>query len=269
MKKYKMIVTDIDGTLLNAQHHISDENKVAIQSFIEAGNTCELASGRPTKGMWSIVDELDLTHDEAYILSYNGSHLVNTKTRKTVYEHNLSNEQFARVAEVASTLDLAFCSYTEDALVVNRPSEEAQIEVNITGLELEVAVDVPAYFADKSIPKSIIFSKPEDIQENEKKIKALMGDDVEVFPSSDIFIEIMPKGIHKGAGILELSKMFDVPVAEIISIGDGGNDVSMIKQAGLGIAVANAIPVLKEAADVLTVDHNEHALAAVIDKYFM
>lgn len=268
MKNYKMIVTDIDGTLIDSEHNVSQENKEAIETFINEGNIFVLASGRPTDGMLEIMKEVNLDEMDAYMLSYNGSHLVNTKTLETVHEHGLSDDVFAKVGTFVEEHGLAYSSYHDGKVIVSRKSEFAEMEAGITGMGVEVQENIKAFFADKSIPKSIVFVKDGEMKKYEPLLREFMKNDAEVFQSNDNFLEVMPKGVHKGAGIVDLGKLFQIPVEEIIAVGDGGNDVSMIKAAGLGIAVDNAIPALKEVADEIVVSNDEHALAHIIEKYF-
>ena len=83
--------------------------------------------------------------------------------------------------------------------------------------------------------------------------------------SEKILYEILPKGVSKGAVLCKMAQLLGIEMKNTVAVGDYNNDISMIRAAGRGFAVANAVPEAKEAADYITVSNNEHAIAAIID----
>lgn len=268
MHHYKAIVSDIDGTLNNSSHQLSNENKEAIHQFIRSGYTFVLASGRPTSGMTGIVDELDLKQYGGYLLSFQGGQLVDIISGEVVYERGLSISELETIIAFAQEHDVAFCSYSDDEIVTNRDNEQARVEASLTGMSIRIEPDMLTYFKNKNIPKVIILGDEKRIEELEPLMKQQVGDILQVAISMPIFLEVTPKGVHKGTGIEELSKVINIAVEDIIGVGDGGNDLELIQTAGLGLAVSNATQVLKDVADEIIVSNDEHVIKYIVDTYF-
>ncbi|MGL5042301.1 MAG: Cof-type HAD-IIB family hydrolase [Culicoidibacterales bacterium] len=266
---YKMLVTDIDDTLLNSDHQLSPENLVAITSLLEKKHTFVLASGRPDGGMADLVKEIGLDKVDGYIIAFNGGKIKNVATGEILYQVGLEQEHFKRVVHFAQENKLSICSYTDTEIVVSRESEQSKIEAQLTGLTYVVTADICAYFEKKLIPKSIIFGEAAIIAQMKPKLLEAVGQDLEVVISKPIFLEITPKGVHKGSAILTLAEKLGIEASEIIAVGDGENDLEMLKAAGLGIAVENAQDTLKSVADIVTVSNNEHAIALIAKTYFI
>ena len=269
MRNFKMLVTDIDDTLLNSNHELSAENLAAIHALHENKHFFVLASGRPDGGMKQIVETTGLDTKDGYIIAYNGGKIINVETGNVLFETGLEHHHFAEVSKFAAEHDLSLCSYTETAVVVNRESEQSRIEASLTGLDYIVSEDIVSYFQDKLIPKSIIFGPEEKIAEMRPKLIERVGTELEVVISKPIFLEVTPKGIHKGSAVRQLASLLEIDIADVIAVGDGENDLEMIKAAGHGIAVDNAANILKDAADEVCVTNDEHAIAYVVDKYFL
>ena len=120
---------------------------------------------------------------------------------------------------------------------------------------------------DSKLECQIVFG-----DENEEHINRLaallkahpMAERFDFIRSEKILYEILPKGIHKGVALTKLVELLGLDPAKTIAVGDYNNDIGMLRAAGIGIAVANAVPAVKEAADVVTVSNQEHAIARVI-----
>ena len=123
-------------------------------------------------------------------------------------------------------------------------------------------------YVDFDINKCL-FSAPGDIAEGyERELKEMLDENASVYRSEPFFIEVMPKGVDKAASLEKLLEILEMKVDDMICCGDGFNDISMIRYAGVGVAMANATEAVKEAADYITLSNDEDGLIPVIEKYF-
>lgn len=265
---YKMIVTDIDDTLLDEHHQVSEKNQKAIAWLLANGYEFVLASGRPTAGMQKMVQLLGLDQQDCHIISYNGCEISETRSGKTIFATGLALSEFAAAVAFAQSQKLTICSYTKTAVVVNQASDESRYEADILGMEYVVSDDIVTYFKDRTIPKAIIFGSAEAITQAQVSCRKRLGEYFEIVVSKPIFLELTPKGIHKGAAVLKLAELCNISVDEIIAVGDGENDVTMLQTAGLGVAVSNACDLLKLQADEICVSHNESVIDYLVRMYF-
>ncbi|GBU10549.1 haloacid dehalogenase [Erysipelotrichaceae bacterium] len=268
MAEYTVLITDIDDTLLNSNHEISPENLSAIQRLQAKGNIFVLASGRPNGGMQKIVETIGLQKEDSYLIAFNGGKIIHTQTGVEILNKGLSHDDFSQACDFAELYDVSICSYTKTAVVVSKDSEQSRIEAMLTGMEYKIVDDIKAFFTDKAIPKAIIFAESEKIEILQPMLREYMEQKVEITISKPIFLEITPKGVHKGEAVRFLANHLGYKLSEIIAVGDGENDIELLKVAGLGLAVANASPKLKIVADGVIVSNDEHAIAH-IEEHFL
>ena len=155
-------------------------------------------------------------------------------------------------------------TYEDDHIVVgNEINKYTKIEAKINGMDIKFVEDFPGY-VDFDINKCLLQGEPEEILKLEsvlsEKYKGVLG----VFRSESYFLELVPEGIDKARSIDRLLKMIDIPTEQSIACGDGFNDISMIKYAGLGVAMENAKDPVKEAADVITLSNDEDGIAHLL-----
>jgi len=268
--KYQAIVSDIDGTLIDDERNLSTENYQAIQQLIADGGHFVLASGRPDAGMHHIAQECGLADKEGFLIAYNGGKIMRTDTREVLFSKGISHTSFSFFYDYAQQKGLSICSYTDEHIITNKLSEHVQTEIDLTKMNYLEVTNMITYFEDKFIPKAIIFGEPELLQDCLAELAPFQEEqDVEVVISNPTFLEITGRNITKGRALHKLASLLDIDISEIIAVGDGGNDLTMIQEAGLGVAVANAAPILKDAADTLTVSNNDSPIAELLKKYFL
>ena len=234
--KYKLIVLDLDGTLTNSKKEITPRNRETLIRMQEQGIRLVLASGRPTYGIVPLANELRMNEFGGFILSYNGGEIINWETQEMVYENVLPNEVVPVLYECARKMAVR---ETNDFL---------------TDITLPVAKCLIVGDADKLIPL-------------EAELCLRLQGRINVFRSEPYFLELVPQGIDKALSLAVLLKEIGVAREEVIAIGDGYNDLSMIRFAGLGIAMGNAQEPVKKAADYITLSNEEDGVAEAIKKF--
>ncbi len=265
----KVLVLDIDGTLTNSQKEISEATKRGIQTVLEHGHKVILASGRPTPGMRRYEKELELEKYGGYLLSFNGGRIIECRTGDIVYQRTLPLTIIPSLTAFARKNGCGLCTYFGDRIIsAFEPDEYVELESRINGMPIKV-VDNFVNYVDFDINKCIVTAPVDKAPEFEKALAEKYGDIVSVYRSEPFFIEIMPKNVDKATSLDRMLQSVGLTRENAICCGDGFNDISMIQYAGTGVAMGNAQPAVKEAADYITGTNDEDGLVEVIDEFIM
>ncbi len=264
--KYKMIVTDIDDTLLNSKGELSEINKKSIIDAQKKGVKFVLASGRPTFAMHGLAKELELAKYGSYLLSYNGAIITECSSNKVWLEESLTEKDVHKLYDFSKDNKVNIITYLDDKIITEQPCKYSNVEVELTGMPYRM-VDCFKSTIDKPTVKCIMLENPEYLKEVEKKLKCELGDRYSIAISKPFFLEIMKNGVDKGSSLLRLAKKLNILPNEIIACGDSYNDLEMLKVAGLSVAVANAKEEIKKLVDYIAPSNNDNALSHVIDNF--
>lgn len=267
--KYKMIALDLDGTLTNSQKEITPATKKALFEYQEHGGKIILASGRPTQGIVPLAEELKLQEYGGYILAFNGSRIINCETQQVMYNCTLDMEVVKELRKLSHKYKVNMLSYegkhiyTEDA-----KDSYAQIEQRITKMELTQVHNI-AKALTEAPNKCLMTGEPEYLAKVEQKVREAMQNRINVYRSEPFFLELVPKNIDKAASLDSLLTQLNLTSDSLIACGDGFNDLSMIKYAGLGVAMGNAQESVKEAADFIAPTNDEDGIVFVLEKFIL
>nr|WP_315173474.1 Cof-type HAD-IIB family hydrolase [uncultured Flavobacterium sp.] len=263
--KYKMLVLDMDDTLLTDDHTISNENATMLFKAQELGVYVVLASGRPTPAMTAYAKELQL--DNSFMISYNGAVITDLKEDKIIFEQTLSQKQIHELYDYSLKSKTHIITYVDGKIVSETDSEYIEIEKNITGLEHNKVNSFKEEVKSAAI-KCILLEEPSYLKEVEKDLKLAMPH-LSVCMSKPFFLEVAQNGIDKGASIKFLAEKLNILQSEIIAVGNAGNDLTMIEYAGLGVWVDNVDPELRDKADVIVASNNNHGVAEVVRRFIL
>lgn len=264
----KALVLDIDGTLTNSKKEITPATKEAVQSVMAMGHKVILASGRPTPGMRRYERELELAERGGYLLSFNGARIVECSTGNVIYQRILPLSLLPGLYEFAKANGCGLITYLGDEVIsAFEPDEYVQIEARINGLPIRT-VDNFLEFVDFDINKCLMTAPPETAPGFEKALQKQFGDVASIYRSEPYFIEIMPPNVDKAASLDKMIGALGVHRSNTVCCGDGFNDMTMIKYAGVGVAMGNAQEIVKEAADYITATNDEDGLVEVVNKFF-
>ncbi len=265
---YKMIVLDLDDTLLNDEHTLSKRNKEALMAAQELGVKVVLASGRPTFGMVSIAKDLQLDQYGSYILSFNGSKIINAKTNEEMFNSSISSEMAHRLYDLSRREGVAILSYKDESIVIEEPNEYADIEATITGLPMQI-VDQFKVTITEPVVKAMMLAHPDVLVDVEKTLIKEVGEEVSVFRSKPFFLEFTALNVTKGTSLHQLTQKLGIKAEEVIAIGDSYNDITMIEFAGLGVAMGNAPDAIKDIANHVTDTNNNDGVAQVVEEFIL
>ena len=278
--KYKMLVTDMDYTLLNNEKKISERNREAVKKAIEKGVHMVVATGRIYTSARIYARLLGVTTP---IVASNGAIIReaafdNPKdTERTIYKDTLNVETVKKLVELSHKYGLLCHFFTEDTIYAEKLEnvslrylewnkylgEEDQVKIRIVD-------DIESTFEQEGVGilKGVVVDK--DSEKIQSFRNEIVGTGiVSVSQSMKDNLEVMNKGVTKGSAVKILAQMYGIDREEIIAIGDNENDISMIEYAGLGIAMGNAEELLKNVANHITGDYQEDGVAEAIERFIL
>lgn len=255
-----MAAFDLDGTLLNSHHELSDENREALQALSENGILVVLVSGRMHRSILPISEQIGL---ENPIISYNGG-MVKHAITKEVYHHTPVSAQDAN--EIVNdckeqNLHLNFC--WNDELFVAEKNEWSDLYELRTGVPASPIFDLNL-MADKSPTKLLIIHPAEQLSPLLESFKSKYADKLYVTQTQPEYIEFMNPDVAKGHALTALAEQYNIPIECVVAFGDSYNDESLLKTAGFGIAMENAVDPIKACADFITTTNDANGVAKAI-----
>lgn len=266
---YKLIALDMDGTLLTTDKKVSERTEAAIKAAEGKGVKIVLASGRPLIGINRYLEELELIKGEDYVLSFNGGLVQNTKTEEIVSKVSLKGSDLKYIYEISKELNINIHAFSaKDGLITPRNSQYTYHEAEINGIDINIK-DFNEVDDEEDIIKVMMIDPQEILDPAIERLPKEVYEKYSVFKSSPFFLEFTHKEVDKGLGLKRLGEYLGIKKEEIIACGDAGNDLSMVKYAGLGVAMDNAVSEVKEAADYITASNDEDGIAKVIEKFIL
>lgn len=265
--KVKALVLDIDGTLTNSRKEITPVTADCIGRIQEKGCCVILASGRPLFGMRRYARELKLEKYGGYLLSHNGARVVEYPSESVVYQNALPGALLPGLYDFARENGCGLATHNEDTVFsAFEPDRYVALEAHINGMPVRVE-DNFVQAVDFAIYKCFMTAQGERAGALAEELRKRYGKWASVYRSEPYFIEIVSKGVDKGDSLHRLAQAVGIRREEMICCGDGFNDMSMIQYAGLGVAMGNAQPEVKAAADYVTGSNDQDGLVHVIEKF--
>lgn len=268
--KYKLLVLDVDGTLLNGDREISKRTLAALLKVQQMGVRIVLASGRPTYGLLPLAKTLELGNYGGFILSYNGCQIISAQNGEIVFERRINPEMLPYLEKKARKNGFAIFTYHDDTIIANNPENEyIQSEARLNNLKL-IKEEEFSIGVDFAPCKCMLVSDDEEaLIALEQLWKSRLNGALEVFRSEPYFLEVVPCGIDKANSLGALLEHLDIKRDEVIAIGDGVCDVTMIQLAGLGVAMGHAQDSVRVCADYVTATNEEDGVAQAVEKLIL
>ena len=262
MKKYKLIAIDIDGTLLTNDKKILIETKKDITDAYNRGRIICICTGRGYPAAKRYVDELDLNIP---LILYNGSRVRMSKDPKVLFNQVIDELVAKNVYDIINRHDGTCCFWKEDTLYFNKNDKYALYYEDLTKVKPNFITDIYDGLFE-NINKFIWFADSEFLEIVQQEIlNDVVG--IDYFKSNTELLEIVPENVNKGNTLKYLGESLGIIQEEIIAVGDEANDLSMIKFAGMGVAMGNAKDIVKENAQYITLSNEENGVGEVIKKF--
>jgi len=264
---YRIIALDIDGTLTNSAKEISAPTLHALLDIQEKGYRVVLASGRPTPGMKHLAKKLHLDSYGSYILSYNGGEITECRTNRIFYRKTLPRAIVPEIFAFAKANGIGLLTYSDDCIITGtRIDRFMEDESRINGLPIKYVPGFAEYI-NFDVNKCLLTGEPDYLASMEIRLKELYGASFSIYRSEPYFLEFMPQNIDKAYGLNILLSDIGLSREQLITCGDGYNDITMIEFAGLGVAMANAQERVKAVANYITGSNDNNGIVHVIDKF--
>ncbi len=272
----KLIAIDIDGTLLRSDRTLSKENRLAIQKAKAAGVQVVLCTGRPLRSMDYLIDEIELRDEKDLAITYNGGLIQRTKTGEMVKQMTFNREECLDVFQLGQDLglpvnfiDLDYIyepPYPVGAESVYMADSRKNPRKDALQFKEVIMDDIP----DTLSINKIVMSRPgKELDALIPHIPAHYHERYNIYKSQDHILEVLPQNVDKGNAMRLIGKMMHLEKSQVMGLGDQENDLSLVEQAGLGVAMDNAIPEVKAAADYITKSNDENGVAHAIYKFVL
>lgn len=267
----KLIALDMDDTLLNKDLIITEKTAFAIKKAADKGIYIVLCSGRTKGGLDPFIKSLGLEKSEygRYIVSLNGARIFDLWKNEIIYSQNVDGEILVQAFEEAQKLDLPGEIYSPNTIYANVDNEWSRLDSSLCKLNLEVIEDFKGSLA-KGQSKMVIPGDPKIVADLQEKLKKMFGEKAVIFTSKPYFLEIMPQNCGKGEALLHLGNHLEIKADEIMAFGDSMNDESMIRLAGLSVAMCNGRKEIQEMAKFVTKkSNNEDGIGDFLEEFVL
>lgn len=287
---YKLIAIDLDGTLLNSKGEVSEKNREAIKLAIANGIEVVLCSGRVRGSIDSIASDIGAYN---YFISGNGAEVYDAKNKEVLYQKFINKERTLEIAKFCEENSIFYSVHAENSIIAsslkhnilvhnsenNKKPIEKRTNINITeniyeylkNSEYESFSKITICDATQAIFRGIV-EKLRKIKEVEVLDVAHMSNKTieigeETHNLQYYYTETTAKNVNKWNAIEKLIEKLNIAKDEVVTIGDNVNDKEMLQNAGLGIAMGNSAPYIKEISDIVVEDNNNDGVAKAIIHY--
>lgn len=261
---YKLLAIDIDDTLLNSRHEISERNKRAIAAARDKGIVVTIATGRGYMGSSRFMHALELSGP---MINYGGAQVTHFPSGEVLHEIPVPRDVAEECVAIAREKGIYLQTYERDIVRYERGSKWVDMYSQSVGYPLTKVDDLLP--VDYLCPKLLFVDEPENIPGLLAEIAARLGDRAQVSRSKPMFIEINDPEANKGAALEALAKQMGISRDEVAAIGDNTIDISMIQYAGLGVCMENGSPDVCALADVVAPSNDADGVAEIIEKYML
>lgn len=262
---YKLVALDMDGTLLNSKGEISKRTLEAIHKAQDKGVLVTACTGRPLQG----VDKYNgLLEIDGPVIIYNGAMIVHTRTREILFEEKLNTEDARRILELGKKYNTTMCVWSQNKLYGNVLNDRINEYKKLSDVVPHLIEDYEELLA-QGITKILWNDEVERVNHFLEVLEKEAFQAVSFCTSKPIFLELFSSKVSKAVAMETIGKLYHIDQSEMIAIGDGKNDLSMIKYAGLGVAMGNAPDEVKEEADVVTSSNDCDGIAEIIESYIL
>ena len=268
--KYKLLVLDVDGTLLNDEREISKRTLAALLKVQQMGVRIVLASGRPTYGLMPLAKTLELGNYGGFVLSYNGCQIIKAQNGEILFERRINPEMLPYLEKKARKNGFAIFTYHDNTLITDSPDNEyIKNEALLNNLKI-IKEDEFSTAIDFAPCKCMLVSDKEKAligleQHWEKRLAGTL----DAFRSEPYFLEVVPCGVNKANTLGALLEHLGVTREEVIAVGDGVCDVTMLQLAGMGVAMGHSQDSVKVCADYVTASNEEDGVALAVEKLIL
>lgn len=260
---YRLIAVDVDGTLLDDNDRITSGTRMALKKAVENGTVLTICTGRPVQSARPLVEELGI---DAPFITYNGAMVVKGLSGDIMYEQCLRPDDASMIYGLGQEYGTTVVVWSKNRLFANRLDDRAYAYGRQAKTQPELMKDPEKVFSDGAT-KILWYDSVKRVMQFQQQAGSRLDSNVNYHTSKPFYLEFVHSEASKAIALEHLGANYGINREEMIAVGDGHNDISMIKYAGLGVAMANAPDEVKQVADYITLSNNEDGLANVIEKF--
>ncbi len=264
----KLITIDLDGTLLDKDKNITEANLEAIKKCTEKGVYVVRARGRPQLGTKSLIKKLGLFN--SYIILYNGGKIIDIANNKTIYTNTISGSDIKEIYQLSIKNNLYYHAFKENEDLITQkfnPYTALEVRINHIPFKNELMKNIND---NEKFLKGMIVGDEESLNKLEPKLPSSFKEKYSIVRSAKVFLEFLNKSVDKGNALNFLKDYLNLKDDETMAIGDAGNDLGMIKEAHIGVAMKNSMKNVLDIADYITEnDNNNSGVAEAINKFVL
>ncbi|HSJ37772.1 MAG TPA: Cof-type HAD-IIB family hydrolase [Planococcus sp. (in: firmicutes)] len=262
---YKMIAIDLDGTLLADDLTISTDTQAAIRKSMELGVIVTIATGRMYPSAKRIALELGM---DAPLITYQGALIRSATNSEILRERFVPFEIAQKLIHVAAEKSMHLQVYQNDTLYSAVENELVMAYAKEVGMPYTIEPDL-LKLAKNGFMKMLFIDQPDALDLLQEELQAVLGDQACIEKSKLHYLEVTHPEANKGSALRFLAENLGIDGSQIIGIGDNHNDTELVKSAGFGVAMGNAVPALKALADYTTLSNNEDGVLHVINTFVL
>ena len=273
LKNIRLVGVDLDGTLLTDDKKIDSETRLAIKRAKQHGVEVVPVTGRPTSGLNKQVLAVD---EFTYAITNNGANIENLKEHRSIYKRQITNENAVKVIEAVKPEGLIYEYFSNGYAYITRKNLDYYIKIHENSpigeyiAESRIAVENPfETLKEKRLSCDEILIRYDKAEQKDRiveRIKGIRG--IQFWTFADEFLEITHNEADKGRALLALADILNISHENTMAFGDGENDLTMLKSAGVSVAMENAVEIIKNSATAITGGNNNGGVAKMINKIF-
>ena len=268
--KYKLLVLDVDGTILNSERKITQRTVMTLRKVQSIGIKVALASGRPTYGLLPLAKAIDLGTYGGYIISYNGAQVISAQDGEILFARSIDPQMVPYLEKKAAKTGMTMAYYDGDEVVstdITNPHVVDEAQMN--GMKLRQVDQISMVVEDWPSEVMLFSDHEEELDSLENHMQRHLNGVMDTIHSNPYMLEVVGYQVGKSYAMSALMQLLGIGMEEVIAIGDGTADVNMIQMAGTGIAMANAVESVRRCADYTTLSNDEDGAAVAIEKAIM
>lgn len=268
----KMIALDLDHTLLMKDKTVPQSTIDTLQEAAAKGVYIVIASGRmyPSAKRYA-----DMIGSKDPVVSCNGADIRNGDG-SVIFDGGFDADTACEIAALCAEKDIYVQLYDQESIVIERwtseteayPDAHVQPVIEVGSWKDAVAGKIPG-IEIKASPKALLVADPDRVPYCMETLQEAMGDRLALTRSSEVYVEVLRKGVSKREGLAILAEKLGLSQSEVMACGDNLNDMEMVEWAGTGVAVANAVPALKEVADYISQAERSHGVAEAVRRFVL
>lgn len=263
---YKLVAFDLDGTLLGEELLLRPRVLAAVEKMRERGVQGCIVTGRMYRAALPFARQLQFT---APVVCYQGAAVVDPQTDDVLHDVPLPNAQALELEEYARNCGLHIQLYANDRFYCEERNRYAALYAKISGVEPIVVPSLARQFERWDATKACIIAEPEIVEEHLPRVRALCGDRAYVTRSIPWFIEVMNSNVNKGKSLEIVARSLNVPMEQVLAVGDSWNDAPLLSAAGFGVAMGSAPPELRAVADAVVADVEHDGAAEAVERFVL